>query len=207
VFDAEAPSSQLAIAELKKPGVSERLHKIAMWSTKSETDAKDLVQEAICRVLDPEDSPWPASKRTFLTHMGFVMRYVWDRQRQKASAQREVLDDGLALDEGTPSHEARADDELERHRSLAVLRQLGERLLGQLGDDTLAKDILEHGAKEGHEPAELQQALRRDIGEIYTALKKIKYHARKILEEWNATEERRMTKLRELATKKDEATP
>ena len=208
MFDATAPSSELVMAELGKPNVSAKLHKIAMWSTKSEADAKDLVEDALMRVLDPEDRPWSPTECTFLTHMGRVMRYVWDQQRQRASATRELLDEGLAHDDNTRSREPRTDDHLERHRSLAVFQRLGTQLRSDLSDDPLAAEIFDIGAGDGPlEPDEVAKVLPYPPEEIKNAIKRIKYRARKLLDEWNASEERRMNALRERDTTKREVRP
>jgi DNA-directed RNA polymerase specialized sigma24 family protein len=57
VYDAKAPSSKRVVAELNRPEVRAHVYRLALWSTHSEGDAEDLVQDALERVLDPEDAP------------------------------------------------------------------------------------------------------------------------------------------------------
>jgi DNA-directed RNA polymerase specialized sigma24 family protein len=202
VYDAEAPSSKRVVAELQRPEVRAQVYRLARWSTRSEIDAEDLVQDALVRVLDPEDAPWDPERRGFLTHMSFVMRQTWDQRGRAARARLEVITDGHAVDEQTLSREPPPDDEVERRRSLAVLRSLGERLLAAMGDDPLGCRIFELGATEGlYEPRELAERIPTTVEQAKSAIQRIKYHARRILDDWNMNEDRRMKGLREPATK------
>jgi hypothetical protein len=209
VFDATAPSSVLVMAELGKPGVALKLHRLAWKITQSDADAENLVEDALMRVLDPEDRPWVPAECTFLTHMRRVMRYLWDQQMHSAVARREVLDEVLSHDDNTRSREPRADDQLERHRSLAVYRQLGKQLREEIADDPLAVEIFDKGAGDVPlEPGALAKVLPNPPDEIRRAIKRIRYRAEKIIDEYNASEDLRMKALYEThATKKDEALP
>ena len=62
------------MAELSKPGVELKLHRIAGKINKSNADAKNLVEVALIRVLDREDRPCVPAECKFLTHMLRVMR-------------------------------------------------------------------------------------------------------------------------------------
>ena len=207
--EPSTPSASLVAIQLSKPDMGYRLRRIAMWSTRAEADAEDLVNESLARVIDPKGSPWDPAKRTFLTHMAFVMKYVWGHDRRKARHRREIVDDDDPLALNRPSDEPRADDELERARSLFVLQQLGKRLRAEQAEDPLAAQVFDVGVEHGvHEPEELAQFLPNKVDEIKAALKRIKYRARQILDEWNASEERRMKELREAwAETKGEAAP
>src|ERR1019366_25400 len=68
VIKDDAPSSRLVSAELWKGDVRKRLHAIALWHTGSDADTKDLVADALVRVLEPEDRPWDPNERLFLVH-------------------------------------------------------------------------------------------------------------------------------------------
>jgi hypothetical protein len=68
VIKDDAPSSRLVSAELWKGDVRKRSHAIALWHTGSDADTKDLVAEALVRVLEPEDRPWDPNERLFLVH-------------------------------------------------------------------------------------------------------------------------------------------
>ncbi len=94
------------------------------------------------------------------------------------------------------------DDELERLRSFAALQPLGRRLRADQAADPIATDILNVGMEEGvHEPEELAELLPHPVEDIRAALKRIRYRARQILDDWNESEERRMKELREQGTK------
>jgi DNA-directed RNA polymerase specialized sigma24 family protein len=198
VNDEDSAPTELVAAALKKPNVSARLRQIAMWSTKSEADADDLVGAALVRVINPDDSPWDPRRRTFLTHMSFVMRQTWDRRMRKLSVQNEVLDDGLAPDENTVSAGPRPDDELHRLRLLALQRLLGQRLLAELNpDDALARAIFDLCSREDLEQGEQADRLGCTVDEIRAAHKRLARLGRTILDEWEAAEQRRMKALRE----------
>jgi DNA-directed RNA polymerase specialized sigma24 family protein len=107
VYDAKAPSSERVVAELSKPEIRAKMYRLAPWSTHSEGDAEDLVQDALLRVLEPEDAPSEPERRGFLTHMSYVMRQVWDQRGRAARARLEIITDGLAVDEGTNEPESR----------------------------------------------------------------------------------------------------
>ena len=201
MYDADAISSRLAVAELSKPGVTKRLLKFAMWSTPSEAEAEDLIANTLLRVLDPQDAPWDPAHGSFLKHMAYVMRQQWDRHARRSMVRNEIVGTGLASDENTSSREPPADDELDRRRSLAVLRTLGERLLVRVGDDVRARQVFDLGAKGVHEQGEQAAALACTASEVKDAVLRLKYHARLVREEWTDAEERRMTALREKATK------
>ncbi len=208
VLDPHAPSSLLALAEWKDKLVRSRLARIAEWSTKSESEAEDLVMNALVRVLDPDDAPWVPPRPTFLAHMAFVMRQVWDQQMRKASAQREILDAGVAADERTASPTPRADDELERLREIGLWQRLLEEVLAKIGDKyPLTRQICDLAARGIEDPAEQAQSIGCDVEKIYRALETLQYHGQITLEEWNLAEQHRMRERREAATKKDEATP
>jgi DNA-directed RNA polymerase specialized sigma24 family protein len=202
MYDADATSSRLAVAELSKPGVTKRLLKFAMWSTPSEAEAEDLIANTLLRVLDPQDAPWDPARGSFLKHMAYVMRQQWDRHVRKSMVQKEIVGTGLASDEHTVSREPPADDELDRRRSLAVLRTLGERLLVRVGDDVRARQVFDLGAQGIHEQSEQAEVLACTSNEVKDAVLRLKYHARLVREEWTDSEERRMTALRENATQK-----
>ncbi len=197
MLDVDAPSSRLAIAELEKPTVRERLHKIALWSTSSNAAAEDLVADALVRVLDPDDVPWIADKRTFLSHMTYVMRQTWDEAMRRCAAQREILDGGLAQDKTTASTEPPADDELHRRRSLAVWQSLLEEVVTTIeADHPLARPICELAAQGTDEAADQARALACPVEKIYSAIATLKWHARRAYDEWNRSEQRRMTSAR-----------
>jgi len=203
--DPKSPLSLAVDAEVKKPGVMRELLQMAKRLSRSEEeeDWKDLVAMTLLRVVNPADDPWQPGRHSFLAHMHGSMRQARHRERRKLRTKGEVYDGGVAQ-ENTAGDTPGADDELERSRSLAVLRKLGDRLLARLEDNPLARQICETGLKEDLEPAEEEKRFHRTHAEIKAAHDRIKYHAGIVLNEWNASEERRMKALRERATDKTE---
>jgi hypothetical protein len=209
MFDRKSPLSLLVEAEMKKDGVMRDLRRMAMKLSMSreEQDGKDLLAKSLARVIDPDDDPWRPGTHSFLAHMHGVMRQVRYRQRRKLSGEAEVSDGGLAQ-ENAANDDPRADDVLERGRSLEVMRRLGERVLDRLGSDLLARQLYEIAMKEDLDPSEEEVRLNKTAAEIQAARKRLKYHGRIVLEEWNASEERRMKLTRERTrTKSEEGTP
>jgi DNA-directed RNA polymerase specialized sigma24 family protein len=208
VFDVNAPSSRLALDQFGKPIVKGRLLAIAEWSTGSKADAEDLVEDALLRVLDPKDVPWVPERGSFLRHMTYVMRQVWDRQLRKAASRSEVLDPGLARDENTPSLEPSPDDELHSRRSVALWRSLLQQVLAEIGEKhPLTRRICDLAAQGFDEPADQARIIGCDVDKINRARETLQYHARRLLEARDLAEQRRMKDLQEGATKgKDEAT-
>jgi DNA-directed RNA polymerase specialized sigma24 family protein len=204
VLDADASSSLRVLVELERPTLRQRLHRIALWSTGSDAAAEDLVADALVRVLDPDDVPWIPEKGTFLAHMTFVMRQVWDRVMRKASAKREILHDGLAQDETFPSPAPSADDELDLRRALAIRRSLLDDVVAAIEHDhPLARPICELGAQGVEEPAEQALILDCPVQAIYDAFVILKRHARRAFDERDRTERRRMMSAQAAATKKE----
>jgi DNA-directed RNA polymerase specialized sigma24 family protein len=205
VLDVDAPSSLPVIDLLARPLVMQRLRVIARWSTGTDPEADDLVQEALVRVLDPDDVPWVPERGTFFTHMSFVMRQVWDRWMRRARAQREVLDSGLARDETVPSAESSADEALHDRRRVALWSSLAREVLAAIGErHPRVRQVYELAAGGIEDPAEQAEALHCHVEEIYLARKTLARHARAALEAWEQSEQRRMADAREAATKKRE---
>ena len=198
VFDSQAPSSQRALAELSKEKTRRHLVAIAKWSTGTDADAEDLVSNALLAVLDPEKAPWVSARRTFLTHMSYVMRHVWDEDMRRARVKQEHSDEDVTCDLKTVGKEPPADEELHRRRSLQVLRELGERLMAAIGDKyPIARKSYELGAA-GIEDAEDQAGiLGCSMEDIYHARDTLKRYAKQIREDYEQAEEHRMKELRE----------
>jgi DNA-directed RNA polymerase specialized sigma24 family protein len=203
MFDVEAPSSKRALAELGKENVRRNLIQIAKWSTGSDADAEDLVANATLAVLDPDKDPWVSSTRTFLVHMSYVMRHVWDEDMRRARVTREVIDEDVTHDKRTVSHEPPADEELHDRRSLQVLRELGAKLIAQIGDRfPTAKMCYELGAAGIEDAQEQAGVVGCSIEEVHEARRTLKRHATWIRDEYDQAEERRMKAIRETAAVK-----
>jgi len=206
VFDPKAPSSLLALAEFAKASVRKILFKIATWSTGgSEADAEDLIAAAMLLVLDPAMNPWV--RGTFLTHMSFVMRHVWNEEMRRARVKREIVDEDVTNDLRTLSKEPAADEELHRRRSLAVLRMLGEQLIREIGAKfPLAKRVYVLGAADIEDAEEQADIIGCTVEEVHEARRTLKHHAKRIRDEYDLAEERRMKELREKVSKNGKET-
>jgi hypothetical protein len=189
--DLASPLALRVAAELRKEGVMRDLRDIAMRLCGShDADAKDLLATALARVIDPDGAPWSPETHGFLAHMWATMRRVRYRERRRVRKGSEIFDGGIA-EEQAASDDPRVDDQVDRMRSLAVLRMLGERVLARLGEDTLARQLYETAMKEDLDPAEEAARFQRSVPEIRAARERIRYHSRIVLDEWNASEERR----------------
>ena len=178
-----------------------------MWRAKVEWDAKDLLGKTLLQVIDPRGAPWDPSERAFVTHVKFVMKKVWYRDRRERRHEAEVFDGGDAQ-ESTGDDRPRADDEVDRERTLAVQRMLGERMMARLEEGGRAAQVFDLAMREDLEPAEMATRLKCSVDEIKAAKKQLAYHARIVRDEWTLSEERRMRALREDARKQtEEGTP
>ena len=205
----DAPTaSEKVVAEIEKPEVREKLLQIARWYAKSLDDARELLQAAVTRALDPEDRPWTNPKWSFLTHMTYLMRDTGRDHAVKVGA-REVPDVGVTADEKTRSKEPPADDELDDRRHLAVLRELGGRLLAEAeAKNPFAARVFRLASAGVEEPAEQAAILGCAADEVYDATEWLKRHAAAIRTTWEDEEERRMQGVRALAAgKKGEVDP
>jgi hypothetical protein len=208
VPDPDTPSLRLIVEQLGKPTVRARLHEMARWRTGSDEDAKDLVADALVRVLDLDDAPWVPERIIFLYHMNDVIRQTWDRQLRKIVARREVVDPGLARDENTKDPDLAPDEQLHDLRTLHRWRQIRDEVLAEIGDKhPLARGICDLTDRGVDEPSDQAPLLHCTVDEIYRALETLQYHAMRKNDEWELSEQRRMEKLRERAmTSKNEAT-
>jgi DNA-directed RNA polymerase specialized sigma24 family protein len=195
VYDRNAPSVKRVVAKLEDPEVRAGLTRLSVQITGSPADADDLAADALERVIDPDDSPW--EKRTFLTHMKFVMRQVWDQQRRAVRFEREIPDEDVTRGKKGVGREPPADEELDRRREVAIFRELAASMLGEIGDKhPLARQCFELGCKGTDEPAEQAQILGCTVDQVYKALEILRYHGRRIRQEWDLAEEKRMSELR-----------
>ena len=205
-YDPNAPSSRAALAEMQKTTVKTRVLAIARGRTRSAADGEDLVADAMILIMDPEKAPWDEAKRTFVAHISFVMKKLWDQQRRKASAQHEVLREDVSEEDDTDAREPPVDEELERRRGLAVLRRLMDEVADRLGrKHPIIPKIVDLSAQGHDEPAEQARILECPVEQVYEAMATLKYHARAVRDEWHLAERDRMASLRERArTTKDE---
>jgi DNA-directed RNA polymerase specialized sigma24 family protein len=190
----------MVFAELRKPEVRAALARLAYWNTRSVVDAEDLVDASLLRTLDPEDDPWVPEERTFLTHMMLVMRQVWWLER--LGREREIPDDPAVLGKGLPSPDPPPDDQLERRRSLALYQELADRMRAELAtEDPLATRVYDLHVRGTHDLAAVAADVPCKVEEVYEAMRRIRYRAKALLAQWENSEEERMKRLREPATK------
>lgn len=201
MFDPGAPTSQRILLELEDPEVRARLHKMAFVRTESDVAAEDLVEDALVRVLDPEDSPWQPSRGSFLLHMKWVMRQTWTAKQRRAYVKREIPDGGVIAEEGTPGAGALGDEALEGSRWLAVRVALLEQVVAALEPEhPIVRPICELGAQGVDVPSDQAQRLGCSVQAVYEAFATLKRHARKALNDWDRGERRRMMTAQAVAT-------
>jgi DNA-directed RNA polymerase specialized sigma24 family protein len=169
------------------------LHRIALARTTTHAAAEDLIEDALIRVLDPEDAPWDPEEHAFVRHMKFVMRQTWDQKMRRACVQREVLDGGVKGEKRARGDWARADDEVDGVRWLGLRASLLEEVVGALeAEHPLVRPICELGAQGIETPSEQAQSLGCSVQAVYDAFATLKRHARKALMDWDRAERRRM---------------
>ena len=117
-------------------------------------------------MIDPNSKPWRPGGHPFLAHMFLLMKQARHRQKRRIRLESEVLDGGVAQ-ESTANDDPRIDDEVDRMRSLAVLRKLGERVLERLGsDDPLPRQLYEMAMEKDLDPQEEAALFGRTHKEI-----------------------------------------
>jgi hypothetical protein len=229
MYDPDAPSSQRALAEYRKPWVHERLVEKAKMLTGSEGEAEPLLEDAMMLVLDPERYPWDHLKHPFLKHMGLVMRHVWNGYLRSARVRHEVVTDDVTAEAsivrarggrgeddvektdeverfiGAVSREPPADQELHRRRMFHLYRQLGEKLLASLDESQrnhhVARRVFELGAQGVEAIEEQARRIPATYAEVKAAHELLRYHGRRIGAEWDLKEQSRMKDLRERSRK------
>jgi DNA-directed RNA polymerase specialized sigma24 family protein len=199
VIDRDAASSKRALDELLKPGVRKNLLRFAIWRTRSEADAEDLLQDALAKVFDPDDSPWDSDRgKSFFSHVASLMSGLASNESRSSRALHEVVDSTLARDDATVDGAPLANEALDAHRELARFRDMGERLLAKLGEKHPIATKAFRLAMEGFEsPAEQAERIPCLVEEVYDAYRVLRYHARLIRAEEEEAEARRMRERRE----------
>jgi hypothetical protein len=200
MFDANAPTSLRVAEQLANATIREKLMKIAWWSTKEALAARDLVEDGLVRVLDPEDKPWDPENGTFVTHMTHVLRQIWsDRLRRLKDHElpSERLVGRARARAAMASDDLPPDEALDDHRSLVVAELLVERLMVALEKQRpLAAQCLELMGN-GAAAREQAEQLGCPVEDVYEANRFLKRQAQRIREEWTASEEARTRRLRD----------
>jgi DNA-directed RNA polymerase specialized sigma24 family protein len=200
VFDPNAPSSKLALAELGDKALREKLLKYGVWRTDSEADAEDLLANAIECVCDPDRRPWDPAKGTFFRHMRAVMDRIAIHATRRGAGRFEVADEGITFGEGTVDRQPLADEALHQGRKLAWLRRMGTVLLERLDrKDPLAAKVFRAAFEGVEEPQEQAERIGCPIEDVYEALRRIRYRAAKIRAEDEQAQAERMKQARSAA--------
>jgi DNA-directed RNA polymerase specialized sigma24 family protein len=205
VTDPLTPSLMRAREELEKSGTRAKLVKFAAWRAHHGQDADDLLQEALAKVFDPDDSPWdPDGGKSFVLHVGSVINRLASHEWTSARVQHEVVDSSLASDKTAVDPSPLADVTLAQRRESGELRRLGELLLAELGDDdTVATKVL-LAAREGCEtPAELAEAIGHRVEEVYDTIRRLKYQGRQLLAHKRAAGASQLRERKDTASKNE----
>jgi DNA-directed RNA polymerase specialized sigma24 family protein len=203
MFDRNGLSTKRAVDELNKPGMREKLVKFASWRMGDDRrDAEDLVQDALAKVLDPQDSPWDPRRVGFLTHVGSIMNGLASNEHHSARVRHQVLDGGEVLDIA-PTAVPPPDEALGMRRAVERLRRLGTLLRMRLETkkDTVAVHVLDSASEGLEEPGEVAGKIGCQVEEVYEAHRRLKYHATQLLADEEEAEKRAMKEKREKATK------
>jgi DNA-directed RNA polymerase specialized sigma24 family protein len=181
VADDEVSSTHEAIRLLfEDQSMRARLMRHAYARCHSVTDAKDIVQEAIKKVLEGA-SPWRREKCPLLIdHLGSVINTVAWNQSQSAAARHETEYDPALWDrvvDGAPNPEQiLVEREAERAQTRLVERCLAALRMALHGDNVALAvvDLFEQGVESAQEQAEAA-GIARD--EIDKARRRVGYHA------------------------------
>jgi DNA-directed RNA polymerase specialized sigma24 family protein len=204
VFDPDAPSSKLALAELRNEAVRKNLHKYAVWRTESEADAEDLLADAIEWTCDPNRRPWDPSKGSFFRHMRLVMDRIAFNDARRGAGRFEVPDEGITFDQGTFDRQPLPDEAVHEGRKLAWLRRMGSVLLERLQrKDPLAAKVFQAACEGAEEPQEQAERIGCPIDDVYEALRRMRYHGARIRTEHDQADAERMKRARSEVKKKE----
>jgi DNA-directed RNA polymerase specialized sigma24 family protein len=187
------------VLELRKPNVEKELRGIAHWLVRSPEDAKDLLQTALARVVDPGVAPWdPGGPKDFVHHVGSVMSNLAANGRRRWSVKHEVLDPNAADDDRVADAAPLADEAIAEVEDAARWARMREGLLGELDrSDPEAAAVfraVRDGAS-GH-PA-IAACAGIEIERVRHAYDRIKYRARAFFEQQQGDDLEQMRRRRE----------
>jgi len=203
VFDKDAPSSKRVFDELADEKTRASLLKYALWRAKTESDAQDLVADAIECACDPDRKPWDPAKRSFFRHMRFVMDDIAIERARTGYGRFEEVGSDIEFDQVLVDPRPLADEALDAARTPDRLRRLGERLRDRVKDtDPLAAKVLD-ACGLGLETVEAQASHAGCTEkEAYEAFRRLVYHGAKIVEQEAEARARRMKEARPTAKEK-----
>ena len=183
MFEADAPSTQRVVAELKIGPVRQRIDEIAARLSGSYADADDLVANALVLVCDPDRSPWDPSQGSLAKHVGFIMRDLWIAQNRRARTRREVVDSEVAHE--APTRNATSVDEaLAEHETRVRMKRLGLELrAGLVADDPIALKVFDEISAGSEGLDAIARAIGCAVKDVEKALRRIAYRGARIKEQ------------------------
>jgi DNA-directed RNA polymerase specialized sigma24 family protein len=186
------------LVELRKEGMRVKLLRLARLRTHSPQDAEDLLQTALAKVFNLQDSPWdPDGRVHFFMHVGSIINGLAANAQRSWRAQHEVVDSNLASDDKAVDPAPLADQALDEHQDLVAMRRLGNELLAELDKEDATAARVYRACLEGIEgAAALAAKARCKPNEVHDADRRIKYLARRILKRERGAEVRRLAELR-----------
>jgi DNA-directed RNA polymerase specialized sigma24 family protein len=173
------------VLELRKPNVEKELRSLAHWLVRSREDAKELLQTALMRVVDPRDAPWdPGGPKDFVHHVGSVMSNLAANDRRNWKAKHEVLDPNVADDDRTADGAPPADEAIAEGQDAARWAQMRATLLGELDRSDPEAAAVFRAIRDGigGHPAIAAHA-GIEIERVRHAYDRIKYRARVFLDQ------------------------
>jgi DNA-directed RNA polymerase specialized sigma24 family protein len=145
--------------------------------------AKEIAQEALTRIWDPEYAGWdPAKEPMLLRHLGSVVNgivrnlHVSMRERAAVGRAPEIVERLAELPEGAPDGRS-ADGRMDA-------RKIVDRLLERTGTDEIVSGIVLLMAEGIDRPAEQAAALDRTVRDIYNARRRLKDHGNAVRAEF-----------------------
>ncbi len=185
-------------AQLRRPGVWNRLLKIAFWSTRDRFGAEDLVAETLKRAHEPEGLAWDGKVR-FLAFMSFAFRAVFKGWMRRMS-NHEVPTDLDDLEDRMVDQAPLPDERLDVRRTGENCRLLAERLVAELAEaDPLALRCFDLYAT-GMSAKDQAAALGCTEEQVHLLHAVIKRRGARIKEEYDVAELERMSLLRAAST-------
>jgi DNA-directed RNA polymerase specialized sigma24 family protein len=193
------PYRARVVLELRNPNVEKGLRHLAHWLARSHEDARDLLQSALARVVDPRGAPWdPDGPKDFVCHVGTVMSNMAANRRRRWQANHEVLDPNGAHDDRTADGAPLADDAVGEVQDVAQWARLRDALLGELDrSDAEAAAVFRAilDGVEGHPAIAAHAGI--EIERVRHTYDRIKYRARLLLDRQQQDEVEGMRRRRE----------
>ena len=142
--DKDTTPAERVATEMAKKSVRSSVVTYALWRTRSEPDAEDLVGEAILYASDPDRKPWDPAKRPFFKHMRYLMDDLAIERARTGYKRFEEFGSDIVFEEVLVDPRPRADDLLDSYRSFDRVLRWGSHLeIIVRKTDPIATKILE----------------------------------------------------------------